>query len=228
MPAQSVTPPPTATQPPPSLEPTPTATTVPKLAATFRDFVRDDVAPALAAGDIAFFEQRAIAEHIVCVPENTPSLPGGPSCQTVGDEFDGFLLGVYRGELFVEPLEESLDWIHRLETEEAVGASDNFGDAMRQVYAIGVPPASWVIEDGHSNLIEDRQYYATALTALIDRPEDFSPSRFPDAIRVVLILNWIPAEEGFRLASIVSADVTGDDLLGFGADTWPLWEPYRP
>jgi hypothetical protein len=222
-PARSAKPTPTATQPPPSPEPTPTATTVPELPAAFRDFVRDEVAPALAAGDLAFFAQHAVTEPIVCVPDNTPSLPGGPNCQMVGDKFDGFVFGNYRSELFVVPIGGAFDWLRRLMMEEAPGASEEFGSAMRRIYAIGVPPASWVIEDGHSSLVEG-EHYATVLTAIIDAPT-VSEGGNDDPTRLALSLHWLQQGGSFRLGSIIRG---GSDILEFGPDSWPLWEPHQP
>ena len=208
-------------------EPSPTRSTVAELPAAFRDFVRAEVAPALAAGDVSFFERHAVTEPIVCTPDNTPSLPGGPNCQTVGREFDGFVLGTYQSELFVVPLEEGLHSIQQLKSQEAANATDDFGDATPRVYALGVPSAAWVIRDGASVLIEDQSSHAVVLTGLIERPAGLS-NRLPNPIRAVAILNWIPAAEGYELASVISAVAGGREFLEVSIDSWPLWEAFEP
>lgn len=213
---------------PPTPEPSPRPTVARELSDSFREFVREEVAPALAAADLGFFDLRAVTEHIVCVPDNTPSRPGGPNCQTVGDEFDGFVRGFVQSEIWVVPLEDAMASIQRLWDAQSTGAADQFGDSSPRVDAIGVPPAAWIIDDGHSSLIENRPYYAVVLTAIVDRPEELTGS-YPDTLRATVVLHWTPEGNGYVLTAITSGIAKpAESLLEFGPELWPLWEPYSP
>jgi hypothetical protein len=190
--------------------------------------VRDEMEPALRERDIAFFAQRAKTEPVVCTADNTPSLPGGPACQTVGEGFDGFALGGYRSELHVAPLTDAMALIERLFAEEAPSASDEFGGSSPGVHVIGVPDASWEV-DGGATRFADGPNYATIVSAIIERPDDLTMAGLKhDPLRVALILNWTPAGDGFELLSMLTAISTGEGLLESGESLWPVWERFEP
>lgn len=220
--------PPTSTPVPPTPEPSPPPTIGRELSPSFREFVREEVAPALAARDLGFFELHAVTEHIVCVPDNTPSRPGGPSCQTVGGEFDGFVQGFLQSEVFVVPLADAMASILRLWDAESAGAADRFGDSAPRIFAMGVPQAARVIRDGASSLIEDRPYYSVVLTSIVDRPEELTGS-YPDIFRAAVILDWTPEGNGYVLTATTSGIATvAEGVLEFGPELWTDWEPYQP
>lgn len=189
--------------PPPTSTAATTATPEATVPLTFRDFVREEIVPALAQEKLDFFEERARTQRVVCTPENTPPRAlGGPACETVGQEFDGFPVGHWRSEGSIVPLQDAIALIERLFAQEATGASDPYGDALPQVYAIGGGPMS--------PPPEGEQRYASVVTALIERPQDFAGE---GPLRVVLVLNWAEENGGFSFVHVLSAFVFAEEFL---------------
>ncbi len=208
--------------------PTPEPTATPKpfipVPQAFRDFVRQSVVPALQAGDVDFFAQRAKTEHIVCTPQNTPPQNmGGPLCKTVGQEFDGFPLGPWRSEISIVPAKEALDLIQRLITEAVPAASDQYGGAQAQVRALGVHP-TWQIKDGKLATDWGVTGYVTVITALVQRPPDVLGT---GPLRAALVQLWEQNGADFRLSSMISVFVLVEEVLDSpGPEGWLSWERY--
>ncbi len=140
----------------------------------------------------------ARAEHVVCTLDNTPALMGGPNCQTVGQQFDGFGVRFWRAEGGIMPLDEALAYVERLWLEAVPGASDEFGGSAPRVYATG--KGRWADEAVHTSV----------LTALIARPADGAGN---GPMRAVLVTSWAQEGSDWRFVSLGVAFVGGEEFL---------------
>lgn len=169
---------------------------------------------AVQRGDIAFFRRRARTEHIVCTPQNTPPRgPGGPACERVGQEFDGFGLAGWRSECGLQPVDTALHLIERLRTEAVPGGRDKYGGSEPNVYALGVQNA----------LLQEGPAQVAVVTAIIQRP--------PGPLRVALVTHWWMADGQWRFVFLLSAFVLGEEFLKPAdvARGWMhVWERFQP
>ena len=195
--------------PSPAPSPTPTA--------AFRAFA-DEIDRAVQQRDLAFFRQRAQTEPVVCTEENTPPRgPGGPDCHSVGQQFDGFSFGTWRGEGGLLPLDTVLTTIERLWLNAVPGASDPFGGAAPQVYATGTSRSP------------DQAVYTAVLTALITRP---AGSKDSGPLRAVLVISYVREGSGWRFVNLLSAFrgqgeefLEPDPVIEGWVDDWQRFQP---
>ena len=181
----------------------------------FRRFA-GQINAALQAGNIDFFRQRAKTERVVCTAENTPAQLGGPSCERVGQEFDGFAVGNWRSHGSAVPVESALTQLARLWTQNTAPAADAYGTAAARVHAIGT-----------SSSDEGERYTAIA-TAMIERPSNFAGA---GPLRVAMLLVWAPEGNDFRFEFLLSAFVLAEDFLdpsSEGRGWTPVWERFQP
>jgi hypothetical protein len=163
----------------------------------FRAFAAE-IDLALQQRNLAFFRQQARTEHVVCTLENMPQLPGGPNCQTVGQQFDGFSVAGWRSEGGLLPIDEALQTIERLWLESVPNASDEFSGSAPSVYATGKQRSA------------DEAVHTAVLTALITRPANFEGS---GPLRFVLVTSWVQEGSDWRFVSLLVAFVGGDEFL---------------
>lgn len=142
----------------------------------FRAFA-SSVDRALQQGDIAFFAQRLLTTHVVCTEEQVPPEVGDPACDYVGQEFDGLLLGHWRGHGTLAPAEATLQRIRRLTQEDSPDTADAFGGGGARVYAL-----DFAAGDG-----------VTIATALVDGK------------RQVLGIAWTWADDSWRITSTLGS-----------------------
>ncbi|MBI2305238.1 MAG: hypothetical protein HYU86_10915 [Chloroflexi bacterium] len=149
-----------------------------------------EVDAALQRRDLLFFKESAVTLPITCGAKDVPPGIGGPDCQYVGQQFDGFPIARMGSEGGTIPLENALALIERLWSESVPQATDQFGSGEARVYALG--PS------------------AVVLTALIERPQDFAGA---GPLRVSLATHWRQESSGWRFVKLTSAFVLGKAFL---------------
>jgi hypothetical protein len=206
---------------PPTPEPTATPKPLIPIPQAFRDFVRLEVEPALAAEDLGFFAQRAITEHVVCIERYVISRqPGEPLCRFVGEEFDAVPVGRYGSEGWRLRIDDALAYISSLFTLTVSGESDAYGGAEPRIFALG---ASDVYVNNPPELT-DQDEYTVIITAIVERPPQETP-RGPG--RVALWLDWREVDGEYRLHTIVDVKVLLHEVLDEpGPSWWWGWERY--
>ncbi len=196
------TPSPVVVLPSPTPEAAPTATAEPGSDPAFLTFAVE-IDRALQERNLDFFRERARTEPVVCTPENTPPrYPGGPDCDTVGQQFDGIVMGRWGSEPIIVPLDEALARIESLWLDAVPDGSDEFGGSAPRVYAIG---RGWKSETGHT----------AVLTALITRSADVEGS---GPLRAVLPTGWTREGSGWRFGGLTIG--AGEEHLRPGQAIW--------
>lgn len=203
---------PTVTREPAAPSPAPTPTVAVVLEESFRAFAAE-IDAAARAGDVAFFMERLKTEPVVCTEDMVPPQMGGPACTVVGERFDGFPLSSWRSEGALVPARQIEEQLRaRLFALVAPEASDEFGDGNPGVYAI--------------NASDDR--YAALLTAMIERPAEFSGS---GPLRVAIHTAWEHDGAEWRMTGMMNAYVLGEEFLRpdeVVRSYYPQWERYAP
>lgn len=198
--------------------PAPTATMpavpVMPVSSSFRDFAHR-IEGALQAHDSGFFREAALTERVLCGAARVQRPETG--CMTVGQEFDGLALSVWRSDAGgIAPLDEVVATIERLWAERLAGRGDDYGDAGPHVYALGtrfaLRPATPAL-------------HVAVLTAIVQ--ERGVPRR------VAVVTFWHEVEGDWRYTHVLTAFVRGEEFLGTDGpgvkSGWmAAWERFDP
>ena len=169
----------------PTRQPTPTPLPNLPIPPEIRDLARE-VDSALQRKDITFFQQAAVTTPITCEAKDVPVKLGGPACESVGQQFNGFPLARWGSEGNVIPIERALELLSRIWGEAIPQVIDQYGSGEPKVFAIG--PSSVV------------------LTSLITRPPNFAGS---GPVRMAIVTHWQQNGSAWRFTQLTAAGVLG-------------------
>jgi hypothetical protein len=148
---------------------------------------------ALDRRDLAFLLDRMETIPVVCGPDDLRGL-GGPQCQREDERYDGFAIARWRSEGNIVPVTTVVQQLQRLLETQRPEAEDSFGAGGLQVYALD-------LTDGARHAL---------LTALIDRPANFSGS---GPLRVAVGTAWLFQDGRWAFTSLLNAYVAGEEFL---------------
>jgi hypothetical protein len=184
----------------------------------FREFAAK-LDEALKQDPVAFLQERMKTTHVVCGPEDVPPGLGGPACESVGQEFEGFDVSAWRSEGATVPAETAVTGLERFFEGALAPESDEFGDGAPQVYALNV--------GGRLVTPLGAGPYDAIVTAIIERPEDFAGE---GPLRVALNTAWTFEDGRWLLTGVMYAYVLGDELLRPAEEArqlFPNWERFE-
>ncbi|MDI6857916.1 MAG: hypothetical protein QME71_06340 [Dehalococcoidia bacterium] len=178
--------------------------------AEFRAFAAD-LDTAIKTQPVDFLRERMRTRHIVCRQEDVePRGPGGPACESVGQEFDGFEVSAWRSEGATVPVETAVRGLDAFFSGTLPDESDAFGGGEPQVYALNVGGGR----------------YDAIVTAIIERPTDIAGE---GPLRVALNTSWAFEEGRWLLTGVMYAYVLADELLTPALEArglFPNWERF--
>lgn len=177
--------------------------------AGFRAFAAE-LDAAVKTQPVDFLRERMQTTHIVCGPEDVPPGLGGPACESVGQEFDGFDVSAWRSEGATVPVETAVRGLDAFFSGTLPDESDAFGGGAPQVYALNVG-------GGRHDAI---------VTAIIERPAEIAGE---GPLRVALNTSWAFEEGRWLLTGVMYAYVLGDELLIPAPEArglFPNWERF--
>lgn len=177
----------------------------------FRAFVRI-LDGDLRSGDMTLITTRMLTKHVVCAERDLTPEAGNPNrCQQVGEEYDGVQWGQWASEGQLKPVADAVDWFNALPAQVAVGASDPYGNALWQVYAIN-----------------DGEFKLAILSAIIERPAGFAGH---GPLRVASLTEWHFGQGRWMVAAVMNAWVLAENFLAPGeavrANLFPEWERFE-